>query len=65
MELSSIASAVSNASATQASAMAAVLLLRKTLDLQAESAIGLIQAIPQVTPPSNPPNLGNSIDVMA
>ena len=64
MELSSIASAVSNASAAQASALASLLLLRKTLDLQSESAIGLIQAIPQVTPPSNPPNLGNAIDVV-
>lgn len=65
MELSNIASAVSNANAAQASALASVLLLRKTLDLQAESAIGLIQAIPQVNPSSNPPNLGNSVDVMA
>lgn len=65
MELSGIASAVSNANAAQSAALASVLLLRKSLDLQAESAIGLIQAIPQVTPPSNPPNLGNSIDVMA
>ncbi|WP_043308497.1 YjfB family protein [Pseudomonas sp. ML96] len=65
MELSNIASAVSNANATQAAAQASLLILSKTLDLQAESAIGLIQAIPQVTPPSNPPNLGNSIDVMA
>jgi hypothetical protein len=64
MELSSIANAVSNANAAQASALASLLLLRKTLDLQAESAIGLIQAIPPVTPPSNPPNLGNAIDVV-
>lgn len=65
MELSSVASAVSNANAAQAAAMASVLLLKKTLDLQSETAIGMIQAIPQVTPPSNPPHLGNSIDVMA
>mgnify|MGYP002712694549 CR=1 FL=1 len=51
--------------AAQAAAMASVLLLKKTLDLQSETAIGMIQAIPQVTPPSNPPHLGNSIDVMA
>ncbi|MEK1908380.1 MAG: putative motility protein [Pseudomonas sp.] len=63
MELSSIASAVSTANATQAAATASLLLLKKSLDIQAVSAIGLIQAIPQVTPPSNPANLGNVVDV--
>ncbi len=64
MELSNIASAVSATHATQASASVALLLLSKTLDLQAESAIGLIQAIPPVSTPSNPPNLGNTVDVV-
>ncbi len=64
MELSNIASAVSAANATQTSASVALLLLSKTLDLQAESAIGLIQAIPPVSVPSNPPNLGNAVDVV-
>ncbi len=36
------------------------LVLKKALDLQAQSAAQLIQALPQV---SNPPNLGNSVDV--
>ncbi|HSC83886.1 MAG TPA: putative motility protein [Pseudomonas sp.] len=64
MELSSIASAVSAANASQTSAAISLLLLQKTLDLQAESAIGLIQALPQVSAPSNPPNLGNTVDVV-
>jgi hypothetical protein len=64
MDLSNIASAVSTASAAQASATASLMLLRKSLDIQAASAIGLIQAIPQVSPSSNPPNLGNAVDVM-
>jgi len=38
------------------------LMLKKALDMQAQSAAQLIQAIPQ---PSNPPNLGNSVDVKA
>jgi hypothetical protein len=38
------------------------LMLRKALDLQAQSASQLIQAIPKV---NNPPNLGNSVDVKA
>lgn len=36
------------------------LVLKKALDLQAQSVAQLIQALPQV---SNPPNLGNSVDV--
>lgn len=63
MELSNITNAVSIANATQAAATASLLLLRKSLDIQAASAIGLIQAIPQATPPSNPANLGNAVDV--
>jgi hypothetical protein len=38
------------------------LMLKKALDMQAQNAAQLIQAIPQ---PSNPPNLGNSVDVKA
>lgn len=39
------------------------LVLKKALDIQAQSAAQLIQALPQVA--SNPPNLGNSVDVKA
>ena len=38
------------------------LMLKKALDMQAQNAAQLIQAIPK---PSNPPNLGNSVDVKA
>jgi hypothetical protein len=38
------------------------LVLKKALDMQAQNAAQLIAAIPQ---PSNPPNLGNSVDVKA
>lgn len=38
------------------------LVLKKALDLQAQSVAQLIQALPQV---SNPPNLGNNVDVKA
>ncbi|WP_339523306.1 YjfB family protein [Pseudomonas sp. EA_35y_Pfl2_R111] len=63
MELSKIASAVSAANASQASAQMSLLILQKTLQLQAESAAGLIQSIAPVSAPSNPPNLGNSVDI--
>jgi hypothetical protein len=57
-------SQVSTQAAAQASALASLLLLRKTLELQAASIGGLVEAAAPVSAPSNPPNLGNSVDVM-
>lgn len=61
MELNT--SQISAQAAAQASALASLLLLRKTLELQAANASGLVQAATPASAPSNPPNLGNSIDV--
>ncbi|MDP9938480.1 putative motility protein [Ectopseudomonas alcaliphila] len=63
MELSSISSQVSSQASAQISAQMSLLLLRKTLELQ--DITGLVQSAAPVSAPSNPPNLGNSIDVMA
>lgn len=63
MELSSIASQVSSQASAQLSAQMSLLLLRKTLELQAASISGLVQSAAPVSAASNPPNLGNSIDV--
>lgn len=41
-----------------------VSVLKKALDIQSSVALSLLDAIPQ-QPASNPPNLGNSIDVRA
>lgn len=57
-------SQVSTQAAAQASALASLLLLRKTLELQAANIGGLVQAATPASVPSNPPNLGNSVDVM-
>lgn len=57
-------SQVSTQAAAQASALASLLLLRKTLELQAASTSGLVQAATPASAPSNPPNLGNVIDVL-
>jgi hypothetical protein len=57
-------SQVSTQAATQASALASLLLLRKTLELQAANIGGLVQAATPASVPSNPPNLGNSVDVV-
>lgn len=57
-------SQVSTQAAAQASALASLLLLRKTLELQAANIGDLVQAATPASVPSNPPNLGNSIDVV-
>lgn len=57
---------VSSAAVNQASSgdAVAIAVLRKTLDIQAQSALQLIQALPQ--PASNSPsNLGNSVNTFA
>ncbi|PLQ01584.1 MULTISPECIES: YjfB family protein [Burkholderiaceae] len=41
----------------------ALLMLRKTLDLQAQSMTQLLQSAPAVSGGSNPPHLGNNIDI--
>lgn len=65
MEPSSISSQVASQAAAQFSAQISLLLLRKTLDLQSANISGLMQSAAPASAPSNPPNLGNSIDVMA
>ena len=57
-------SQVSTQTAAQASALTSLLLLRKPLELQAASIGGLVQAATPTSVPSNPPNLGNSVDVV-
>ncbi|WP_256665816.1 putative motility protein [Pseudomonas sp. 8Z] len=61
MESNSVASQAS----TQIAAQMSLVLLRKTLDQQTANMTGAVQAAPAATAPSNPPNLGNSIDVIA
>lgn len=65
MQFSRLSNQVSLQATTQASALASLLLLRKTLELQAASVGGLLETIAPASTPSNPPNLGNSIDLMA
>jgi hypothetical protein len=65
VELSSISSQVSSQASAQISAQMSLLLLRKTLELQAANITGLVQSAAPASAPSNPPNLGNSVDVMA
>ncbi len=41
----------------------ALLMLRKTLNLQAQGVAQLLEAAPAVASGSNPPHLGNNIDI--
>lgn len=47
----------------QTSSQAAIMVLKKAIDIQSSNAMQLLQAVPQVS--SNPPNLGNSVDIRA
>ncbi|GLR13559.1 YjfB family protein [Chitinimonas viridis] len=63
MDISSAASAISDQAMSKTQAQASILTLRKALDIQKSNAMALLEALP--TPPSNPANLGNAIDVRA
>ncbi len=41
----------------------ALLMLRKTLNLQAQGVAQLLESAPAVSGGSNPPHLGNNIDI--
>jgi len=42
---------------------AALLMLRRALDMQSQGAAQLIQSIPAIAAGSNPPHLGQNIDI--
>lgn len=63
MDISSIGSLSSALSQSQVGDAVSTLVLKKAMDIQAQSALQLLQAVPPVA--SNPPNLGNSVDVKA
>jgi len=61
VDISSVGSLTSALTQVQGSDAVSTLVLKKTIDLQEQSALQLLQALPQVT--NNPPNLGNSVDI--
>ncbi len=61
MDVGSIGSLSTALSQARTGDAVAVLVMKKALDVQAQSALQLLQALPAVA--SNPPNLGNSVDV--
>lgn len=61
MEVNAIANLATSMAAEKTQAAVATTVLRKALDIQQSSALTLLQALPA----SNPPNLGNAVDVRA
>jgi putative motility protein YjfB-like len=64
MDVTGIANLATSLSQAQTTNAIQVAVLKKALDAQEAGALALIQAIPEA-PRSNPPNLGNAVDVFA
>ncbi|THF66443.1 putative motility protein [Pseudothauera nasutitermitis] len=63
MDVSSIASLSTDLAQARVGDAVGLTVLKKALDIQEQHALQLIAALPQV--PSNPPHLGQNIDVRA
>ena len=63
MDISSVGSLTTALSQVQAGDAVGIQVLKKAMDIQAQSALQLLQGLPQA--PNNPPNLGNNVDVKA
>lgn len=62
MDVSSVGSLNTALGQTQSSDAVSTMVLKKALELEKQNAAQLLQALPAA---SNPPNLGNSVDVKA
>lgn len=62
--VSSIASAATQMGQAKTDDAISVAVLKKAMDIQAQGAAQLIQALPQPTS-NNPPNLGNKVNTFA
>ena len=61
MDVSSIGSLSTALSQSQTGDAVSTLVLKKAMEIQEQSALQLLQGLPPVA--SNPPNLGNSVDI--
>jgi hypothetical protein len=62
MSISEVGGVTSALTAEQTGAAVATKVLKKAIEIEEQNAMQLLQALPQ---PSNPPNLGNAVDVKA
>lgn len=60
MDVSTIASVATGMSQAQTAQAVQLAVLKKAMDMEAQSALQLLQALP-----ANPPHLGNNIDIFA
>jgi len=60
MDVSSVGSLTTALSQSQVGDAVGITMLKKAMDLQAQTAAQLLQALPA---PSNPSHLGNSVDI--
>lgn len=63
MDVTAIAATASTLSQAKLADAVATSVLKKSIDIQADMAAQLLQALPQ--PLTNPPNLGQRIDIKA
>lgn len=63
MDIASLGSLTSALSSSATGDAVGIMVLKKALEIEAQSALQLVQALPQ--PANNPPNLGQNIDVKA
>lgn len=64
MDISSVGNVSPALSQAKTGDVVAIAVLKKALDIQAQGALQLIQALPQAAA-SSPPNLGNGINTFA
>jgi len=60
MDVSTIASLATEMSQNQTAQAVQIAVLKKAMDIEAQSAMQLLEAVP-----SNPPHLGNNVDLFA
>ncbi len=65
MDVSSIGSLSSALSQANTGDAVSTQVLKKAMDIQAQSAMQLLAALPAIPSTNNPPNLGNAIDITA
>jgi hypothetical protein len=62
MDTTAITSLATDLSQAKTASAVQLAVLKKTMDIEAQGAMQLVQAAAQATQVNNPPNLGNSID---
>lgn len=65
MDTSAIASLASDLSQTRTAGAVQIAVLKKAMDIEANGALQLLQALPAPMLVNNPPNLGNNVDTFA